>query len=139
MESTILEKLADSTNSTGVIEPKDIRTSLAINPNGKKWKARDSEKLKGMVWHQELGWGTIEGVAKYHTGSDSHLYDGGVESISYTWAIRRDGQIVLCNDIDKATWSQGYKGRTGDENAEFMSVMFEGYFRGAGGDGSLGW
>lgn len=83
-----------------------------------------------MVWHQELGWGSIEGVARYHTSKNSHLCKGGVESIGYTLAIRRNGQIVLCNNLNKAPWSQGYKGREGDENAEFLAVMFEGMFNG---------
>jgi len=110
--------------------PLDGRDTLAKNPAGKKWKKRDASALKGLVWHQELGWGSVENVAKYHTGNQSHLHDGAVESIAYTFAIRRNGQTVLCNDINKAPWSQGFKGRTGDENAEFMSVMFEGFFKG---------
>jgi hypothetical protein len=85
-----------------------------------------------MAWHQELGWGSVEAVARYHTGKNSHLAKGGVRSISYTFAIRRDGQIVLCNDLDRAVWSQGFKGRPGDENAEFLSVLFEGLFHGEG-------
>ncbi len=132
MESTVLNKLIDSANAAGSIEPQDIRDSLVNNPNGKKWKKRDPEKLKGMVWHQGLGWGSVEAVAKYHTGPDSHLYDGGVESIAYTWAIRENGEVVLCNDFNKRVWSQGYKGRTGDENAEFISVMFQGFFKAPG-------
>jgi len=106
--------------------PLDGRGLLATNPDGKRWKLRDVGKIKGMVWHQELGDGSIEDVARYHTGDDSHL--GVVESIAYTLAIRKNGQVVLCNDLAKATWSQGFKDRPGDENAEFMSVMFEGFF-----------
>lgn len=132
MESKLIKNLTASSKALEFPEPYDARQKLAVNANGKKWKTRDTQKLKGFVMHQELGWGSVENVAKYHTGPDSHLYDGGVESISYTWAIRRDGQVVLCNDLDKATWSQGYKGRKGDENAEFMSVMFEGFFHAPG-------
>lgn len=132
MESKVISHLSTSSKALNFPEPYDGRTELAANDNGKKWKSRGTKKLKGLVMHQELGWGSVENVAKYHTGADSHLYDGGVESIAYTWAIRRDGQVVLCNDFDKATWSQGFKGRKGDENAEFMSVMFEGLFHGQG-------
>lgn len=132
METTILDRIAAASTGLATIEPFDGRTSLKRNPNGKKWKARDVDGLKGMVWHQELGWGSVEAVAKYHTGSKSHLHSGGVESIAYTFAVRRDGQIVLCNDFKNAPWSQGFKGRPGDENAEFMSVMFEGFFKGPG-------
>ena len=132
METTILNRIAEASTGLGTIEPFDGRTSLKRNSRGKKWKTRDVDALKGMVWHQELGWGSVEAVAKYHTGKNSHLHRGGVESIAYTFAIRRDGQIVLCNDFKKAPWSQGFKGRPGDENAEFMSVMLEGLFKAPG-------
>ncbi len=130
MEFQIFEKLRDIYQGLGIPAPYDGRSRLKRNPHGRKWKLRNVKKLKGMVWHQELGWGSIEAVAKYHTGKNSHLCRGGVESISYSLAIRRNGQIVLCNDLNKATWSQGYKGRVGDENAEFLGVMFEGMFAG---------
>jgi len=131
METRLLDQLEGAARSLNMKSPLDCRGMLATNPNAKKkWRKRDPEALQGLVWHQELGWGSIEAVAKYHTGKNSHLLEGGVESIAYSLAIRRNGQIVLCNDLKKTTWSQGYKGRTGDENAEFLSVMFEGMFRG---------
>ncbi len=130
MENKILERLNAVSQSHIIPEPLDGRRKLARNIRGRKWRKRSVKKLKGMVWHQELGWGSVEGVAKYHTGKNSHLCKGGVESISYTFAIRRNGQIILCNDLNKATWSQGYRGRKGDENAEFCGVMFEGLFNG---------
>lgn len=132
MEKDILDRIANASKGLGILEPFDGRGTLKKNPEGKKWKTRNVDALKGMVWHQELGWGSVEAVANYHTGENSHLHPGGVESIAYTFAIRRDGQILLCNDFDKAVWSQGFKGRPGDENAEFMSVMFEGLFTGPG-------
>lgn len=132
MEREILTQITKAAKGIGIAEPLDGRRALKRNPQGKKWKTRSAKALKGMVWHQELGWGSIEAVANYHTGRNSHLYRNGVESIAYTFAIRRNGQIVLCNDFNKAVWSQGFKGRPGDENAEFMSVMFEGLFRGTG-------
>jgi hypothetical protein len=128
MEREILTLITKAATGVGVVEPFDGRRALKRNPRGKKWKKRKAKALKGMVWHQELGWGSIEAVANYHTGRDSHLHRNGVESIAYTFAMRRNGQIVLCNDLNKAVWSQGFKGRPGDENAEFMSVMFEGLF-----------
>lgn len=130
METEILQKLSLVYQALNIPEPVDGRKKLATNQSGRKWKIRNVKKLKGMVWHQELGWGSIEAVARYHTGKNSHLCKGGVESISYTFAIRKSGRIVLCNDLKKATWSQGFKGRSGDENAEFLSVMFEGMFHG---------
>jgi len=110
----------------------DLRAALKTNPKAPAWKKRDADSLLGMVWHQELGWGSVEAVAEYHTGKTSHLRPGGTRSIAYTFAVRRNGQIVLCNDLDLAVWSHGYKDREGDENAEFMSVLFEGMFHGDG-------
>ncbi len=132
MEQKVLVRISKASKGLGILEPFDGRSSLKRNPRGKKWKKRNVDALKGMVWHQELGWGSVEAVAKYHTGKNSHLHGTGAESIAYTFAIRRDGQIVLCNDLKKAPWSQGFKGRAGDENAEFMSVMFEGLFKAPG-------
>ncbi len=130
MEEDILEQLAIVAKALNMKKPLDGRRVLKKNSKAKKWKTRDPVKIKGLVLHQELGWGTVEAVAKYHTSKNSHLRKGGVESIAYTFAIRKNGQIVLCNNLSKATWSQGFKGRPGDENSEFMSVMFEGLFQG---------
>lgn len=129
METELLKRLAGITGRDGLAPVVDLRTSLATNAGVEQWRRRDTEQVKGFVWHQGLSWGSVEGVARYHTGHGSHLHKGGVASIAYTWAIRRNGQIVLCNDFDKKVWSQGYLERDGDENAEFMSVMFEGFFR----------
>jgi hypothetical protein len=132
MEQEILAAWTKAAKAVGLPPGYDGRAELKKNARGKKWKKRDVEALEGMVWHQELGWGSVESVAEYHTGKESHLARGGVQSIAYTFAVRRDGQVVLCNDFDRAVWSQGYKGRSGDENSEFVSVMFEGLFAGPG-------
>lgn len=132
MEAKMLEKLGGLAGPGAEPAVVDLRASLATNQGAEQWKGRSAEDIKGMVWHQALSWGSVEAVARYHTGPDSHLRDGGVASISYTWAIRKDGQIVLCNDFKKKVWSQGYRDRDGDENAEFISVMFEGFYRGNG-------
>jgi hypothetical protein len=109
----------------------DLRDTLATNPDH-QWKKRDPKDIRGIVFHQELGWSSVEDVAKYHTGPKSHLRQGGVHSISYTFAIRRDGSLCLCNDLENKTWSQGMRGNDIDENAAFLGIMFEGMFRGEG-------
>jgi hypothetical protein len=129
-EQVLLASLTKAARAVGLPNTTDARGKLKTYPAAKKWKLRDVDALEGMVWHQELAWGSVESVAEYHTGKQSHLAKGGVRSIAYTFAIRRNGQIVLCNDFDQAVWSQGYKGRPGDENVEFLSVMFEGFFKG---------
>jgi hypothetical protein len=126
----LLPKLEATSAALGTLAPVDARTLLQRNPNVTGWGRRTVGALKGMCWHQALSWGSVESVAIYHTGAQSHLRAGGVESISYTFAIRRNGEILLCNDLGDRVWSQGFRGRDGDENAEFLSVMFEGFFRG---------
>ena len=134
---TILGRVGQVTATLGLPGPRDMRGVLT-NPKGNPWKQRHAPSLKGLVWHQELAGGDVESVARYHTGPDSHLKPKdwpamrawpGAESIAYTFAIRRDGQICGMNETTAATWSQGYADRAGDENAEFMSVMFEGFFK----------
>jgi len=80
-----------------------------------------------MVWHQALSWGSVEDVARYHIGPN-HMSQDGLPGIAYTFAIRRSGEILLCNNLEDKPWSQGTKQRPGDENAEFVSCMFEGRF-----------
>jgi hypothetical protein len=131
-EREMLRAIAKTARALALPAAADARRKLVTNARAKPWKARSVAGLQGMVWHQELGWGSVEAVAEYHTGKESHLARGGVRSIAYTFAIRRNGQIVLCNDFDRAVWSQGYGGRAGDENAELVAVMFEGFFTGPG-------
>ncbi len=135
-ESKLLNSLTVACEALDLQLPVDLRRELPTNSKGGKYSRRNVPTIKGLVWHQELGDGSIEGVANYHTGSNSHISLGGMESISYTWAIRADGQIVLCNSLDVATWSHGTRARVGDENKEFMSVMFEGLFKGVHVTGS---
>lgn len=130
MLNQLLPRLEATSAALGTLAPVDARELLRRNPTVTGWGRRTVGALKGMCWHQALSWGSVEAVANYHTGPDSHLRAGGVESIPYTFAIRRNGETLLCNDLGDRVWSQGFKGRDGDENAEFLSVMFEGFFRG---------
>lgn len=68
-------------------------------------------------------------VAEYQTGPDSHLADDGAPGIAYTLVTDPDGGLYLVNDPEEAPWSQGYARRPGDENAEWMSVLFMGFMR----------
>lgn len=133
MEAKLLAKLTEKMKTVSLPEPVDVRGALAVNPQGEKYSLRDVNSLKGLVWHQELGWHSISGTARYHTSPECHVAKGkGVESILYTGAIDEQGCFHLCNDLNKSTWSQGDLKRAGDENAEFMSVMFVGDFKAMG-------
>lgn len=105
----------------------DLRGKLATNPNH-QWKKRSTADLQGIVFHQTLGNTSLENVAKYHTGPQSHINPGGVHSISYTIGIRKSGEICVMNDIEDVTWSQGMKGNDIDENKCFIGVVCEGLF-----------
>ena len=131
-EEELLYELGHSFSGLAIPQPVDLRTRLARNPIGKKWGFRDVDRLEGIVVHQALGGGSIEGIAKYHIGAKSHLYAGGVESLAYTLAIRKDGQIVLANGLHKAPWAQGFRGIDGDENRKYIAVVLEGYLKYAG-------
>ena len=132
MLNQLLPTLEATSAALGTLAPVDARELLRRNPNVQGWGRRTVGALQGMCWHQALSWGSVEAVAIYHTSARSHLREGGVESIPYTFAIRRNGEILLCNDLSDRVWSQGFAGRDGDENAQFMAVMFEGFFRGPG-------
>src|SRR3990167_6151999 len=101
---------------------------FAPNTRAPKWDTRDVTKLEGLVLHQALGNQTLEEVHVYHSGKNSHLRPGGVYSISYTWGIRKNGQIVLCNPMSAKTWSHGDASKPGDENARYVSCLVTGNF-----------
>ena len=98
----------------------------------KKWDKRDPEKLKGAVVHQSLEtYGTASGNAKYHV-SPNHVSADGLPGLSYTIFIERKGRVILANPVDCKTYSQGYGGRPGDENEEFLSICVGGNFSAPG-------
>ena len=130
-EQNIIGDLQQAALALGLPAAHDIRADL-VRHETHRWRGRKVEAIKGLVWHQELSWGSVEDVHAFHTGPNSSLQAGGVESFPYTWGIRRNGQLVLCNNFAAKPWSQGDRDRAGDENAEFMSVMFEGHFDGTG-------
>lgn len=129
MEDRVIQNLRFASKVLGLPLPVDARPILPVNKQGIQWNNRVVEDIEGMVWHQLLGWGSLMGTARYHTGPGSHLAPGvGVESIAYTLYIDRQGCIHQCNNFSKKTWSQGDKYRPGDENADFLGVAFEGDF-----------
>lgn len=102
----------------------------------KEWAHRDSAQLKGMVFHQSLEErGSYSGNAKYHVGPN-HISSDGLPGLSYTCFVEKDGKCHLVNDVASKTYSQGYGGRPGDENVEFMGVCFGGNFSGPGYQGT---
>lgn len=99
---------------------------------------RDPGKMRGMVIHQALSQGyglaTVQAIARYHVGSNSHLKAGGAPGFAYTLAVDADGTVYVCNDVETATWSHGQK-LVPDANSTLMGVCalgFYGYTDGAG-------
>lgn len=102
----------------------------------KKWSKRDISKLKGMVVHQSLEeYRRASGNAKYHVGPN-HISEEGLPGLSYTFFVEESGKVICANHIEDKTYSQGYGGRPGDENEEFVSVCVGGNFSGPGYQGT---
>ena len=101
----------------------------------KSWDDRDPRLLEGVCYHQSLeAFGTASGNAKYHV-SPNHISDGGLPGLSYTLFVEKSGDVILANDIECRTYSQGYKGGI-DENEKYIGVCFGGDFSGPGYEGS---
>jgi hypothetical protein len=102
----------------------------------KSWDLRDPAKLKGVVLHQSLEvYGTASGNAKYHV-KPNHISKDGLPGLSYTLFIERRGRVILANPVECKPCSQGYGGRPGDENEEFLSICVGGNFSGPGYNGT---
>lgn len=99
------------------------------------WPHRRLDSVLGMVWHQALGTGNAQGIARYHVGPN-HISKSGLPGISYTFYIEPDGACLLCNDLEDVTFSQGDRTRPGDENRRYIAVCFSGDFDAPGYQGS---
>lgn len=103
----------------------------------RRYGKRDVSKLLGTCDHHTAGnasrgsdgeYDSHIRVAQYHSGPHSHLKAGGAPGIAYTFVIEPDGTIIWCWDLNVRTWSQGFRDRAGDENAQFLSVNHVGDF-----------
>ncbi len=104
---------------------------------GRKWTVRPPSRLKGMVLHQSLEEeGSARAVAAYHVGPN-HISEAGLPGLSYTMFVERNGRVLLANDVEAKTWSQGYRDPEWvDENALYMGVCVGGNFSGPGYKGT---
>jgi hypothetical protein len=113
----------------------DGRGTLPTNPD-REWPARDPEKLQGVCYHQSLEeHGRAAGNARYHAGPN-HISRNGLPGLSYTLFVEQSGEVILANDVECKTFSQGYRDRKGDENALYIGVCFGGNFSGPGYKGT---
>lgn len=102
----------------------------------KRYARRPISKIQGVVFHQSLGNGgaaTAAGINAYHIGPTSHLAPGGAPRIAYYAFVEPDGKVVICNDMEDITWSQGgqpcpHAGCS--SNTSYLSVCFGGDFAG---------
>lgn len=114
----------------------DGRLVLPRHNKTKVWKTRDPAKIQGVVFHQSLEeTGLAEPNARYHVGPN-HISADGLPGLSYTLFAERTGRLVLANDIESITWSQGDAAKPGDENAMYLSLCFGGNFSGQGYKGT---
>ncbi|KKL49114.1 hypothetical protein LCGC14_2318770 [marine sediment metagenome] len=103
--------------------------------NTKRWDRRNPSKIIGVVMHQSLdNYGTASGIAKYHAGPN-HISDLGLPGLSYTVFGEKDGTLILANDVEAMTYSQGTRSLPGDENELYLAICFGGNFPGPGYNG----
>lgn len=112
----------------------DVREKLPRHAS-RTWPRRLLDDLAGMVWHQSLGTGNAHGTARYHVGPN-HISSEGLPALSYTFYVEQDGTVLLCNDLEETTFSQGDRSRPGDENRRYVAVCFSGNFDAPGYRGS---
>lgn len=102
----------------------DMRAQVAKHAT-KTPSSRAMTGMKGIVLHHNAGLykDPIEAAkadARYHVnGRDWPV-------VGYTFQIGIGGELLLLNDVDAASYAQGYTDRPGDENAEFMGVCWQG-------------
>lgn len=109
---------------------KDARRTLRRH-RIKRWRRRNPEEIRGVVYHQALGAKMAADTAAFHVGAN-FLSDEGLPSLAYTMFVEPDGKALLCNDVEDVTWSQGDRSRPGDENVTYLAVCFGGHFSGPG-------
>lgn len=103
----------------------------------KTWARRDLAEVRGLVVHQSAGSDNVAATAHYHMSPGVHIGDGtGLPGLAYTWFVPKDGRLLLCNELESVTWSQGDKTQPGDENRLYMSVCFGGAFKAPGWTGA---
>ncbi len=116
------------------LEIVDLTAALPWNPDPdhNEWPQRDYRKIDKVILHQELGNGSVESVNAYHISETSHIAPGvGAPHIAYHYAIRKNGEIVLCNDPQDVTWH--CKG----QNQTSIGIMLVGDFTGPGHNGGV--
>lgn len=132
------ERLLNALRAHGLMV-RDFRNVLAKHPT-RTYAQRNPERLRGLVWHQALsygyGQGTVEAIARYHVGPNSHLKEGGAPGFAYTLAVDGDGMVYLCQPVELATWSHGQK-LVPDANSTLIGVCALGHYAWTGTDGRL--
>lgn len=130
MEAT--EKFIAALREAGLVVH-DRRGELPEHPT-KRFARRSVDGLMGACFHHSAMEGSdapvVDRIARYHTSPGEHVSsDGqGCPGILYTFVGLGDGSLVVCHDLEVATWSQGDSKRKGDENREFLAVLFAGNF-----------
>jgi N-acetyl-anhydromuramyl-L-alanine amidase AmpD len=112
--------------------PTKLLDKRSVMPRHKtlKWGQRKISDIIGICNHQTEGGDNELATANYHIKHFNS--DKGAPGICYTFYIRKSGDIVMCNNIEDITWSQGYGPRPGSENSDFVSIVCGGSFSGPG-------
>lgn len=91
----------------------------------RSWATRELSRINKIIIHQELGEGTIEQVNRYHV-KPNHMSPKGCPHFCYHYGIRKNGEIVLANELSNITW------HTKGQNGVAVGIMLVGNFAGPG-------
>lgn len=88
----------------------------------RKWAKRKLSDISELVVHQALSEGSVENIAKYHVTPGNHIFKNGLPALAYTFAIRRNGEIIQANHLESIlAHTKGYN-KTG------IGIMMAGNF-----------
>lgn len=92
----------------------------------KCWETVPMDRRRGFCFHHAGADGTIENAAQYHVAV--RRWPG----LAYSLAICNAGSLTIANNLDVRTYSQGDANKQGDENARWIGVLVNGFFRSPG-------
>jgi len=125
----------------------DYRTLLKVHPTKRFRKRVAPTDILGCCTHHSASPNqNPRNTAAYHVGPN-HVSATGCPGILYTFVISQaieEDKVLLCNDLQSATWSQAKKDPgnkpewSGDENRHLVSVLCMGDFNEEGRPGKSG-
>lgn len=109
----------------------DYRQILPWHPT-RRWATRELKSITHIVLHQSATPATYEQINKSHItpGSQNHLSALGAPHCAYHYGMRKNGMVLLMNDLTDITWHA--KGA----NTYSIGINVQGNFSGNGWKGT---